>query len=143
MKCTVIIDASLPEEVTVHAHDKTDLVREIKRICEEDAVELIGYTEDSAARLCISDIYFIAVEDTKVIAHTVHGKFRLKCRLCAIEETLPDSFIKINQSCIANIPMIERFDTSITGTLFVRFKNGEKDYVSRRNIRRVKERFGI
>ena len=143
MKCTVIIDSSLPEEVVIHSHENSALVSEIRRICDEDELSLMGYTETSVQKLPLSDICFFAVEGSHVKAHTVNGLFRLKCRLYVLEETLPDRFIKINQSCIANISMIERFDTSITGTLLVRFKNGEKDYVSRRNIRRVKERVGI
>ena len=70
-------------------------------------------------------------------------KFEIKTRLYVIEEKLPENFIKINQSCIANINQIERFDASISGTLKIRFKNGYTDYVSRRQLKNVKERIGI
>ena len=70
-------------------------------------------------------------------------KFEIKTRLYVIEEKLPENFIKINQSCIANINQIERFNASISGTLKIRFKNGYTDYVSRRQLKNVKERIGI
>ena len=39
--------------------------------------------------------------------------------------------------------MIDRFNASIGETLLVIFKSGYKDYVSRRQIKNVKERMGI
>ena len=71
------------------------------------------------------------------------NKYLLKKRLYLLEEKLPESFVKINQSCLANIKKTERFDTSISGTLKIRFKNGDTDYVSRRQLKAVKERLGI
>ena len=67
----------------------------------------------------------------------------LKQRLYQVEDNLDKDFIKINQSTIANIRMIERFSVSIGGSLQVIFKNGYKDYVSRRQLKSVKERMGI
>ena len=53
------------------------------------------------------------------------------------------NFVKINQSCIVNVNKIERFDTSVSGTLKVSLKNGYTDYVSRRQLKPIKERIGI
>ena len=94
-------------------------------------------------KLEIDEIYCIITENNKVIALTDNGKFLLKHRMYQLEEKLPQNFIKINQSCIANINEIKRFDSSISGTLKVVFKNGFSDYVSRRNIKSVKERLGV
>ena len=67
-----------------------------------------------------------------------------KKRLYKIEEMLEDDdFIKINQSCIVNIKMIESFDASIGGALMIKLKNGYRDYISRRQIKAVKERLGL
>ena len=60
-----------------------------------------------------------------------------------LEEKLPLDFVKINQSCLANIKKIERFSASVGGSLKVIFKNGHTDYVSRRQLRTVKEKLGI
>ena len=69
-------------------------------------------------------------------ANTVSSKNQL-------EEMLDDSFVKINQSCIANIKKIDRFKATVGGSLTVIFKNGHIDYVSRRNLKNVKERLGL
>ena len=94
-------------------------------------------------QIVLSDTYCFTVEESRVYAITKSGKWQLKCRLYNLEESLPQSFVKINQSCIANIKMIHRFDTSLSGALAVRFKNGYCDYVSRRNLKTVKERLGL
>ena len=83
------------------------------------------------------------VEDGKVYALTESEKYRLKQRLYLLEEMLDVSFVKINKSCIANIRKIKKFDASFSGTLTVVFKNGYRDYVSRRNLKSVKERLGV
>ena len=52
-------------------------------------------------------------------------------------------FVKLNQSCIVNIKKIECFDASLGGALKVTLKNGYRDYVSRRQLKAVKERLGL
>ena len=44
---------------------------------------------------------------------------------------------------LANLRKIARFEASYSGTLRVVFNNGDTDYVSRRNVRHVKERLGV
>ncbi|MBQ8382175.1 MAG: LytTR family transcriptional regulator [Clostridia bacterium] len=142
MKYKLIIDRQHPEEVQVYAHRENSLTRAIERLCEEDAVRLIGYRDREAVRLHLPDVCCFIVEDNRIFALTAGEKLQLKCRLYMLEETLPDSFIKLNQSCIANLAKIERFDASLAGTLTVRFQGGYTDYVSRRNLKNVKERLG-
>ena len=89
------------------------------------------------------EVFCFIVENSKVYAICDDKKYLLKLRLYNIEQTLDKDFIKINQSSIANINKIQKFDASIGGTLKVIFKNGYTDYVPRRNIKHVKERLGL
>ncbi len=143
MKFRLIIDKNHDEEVTVYAHAKTPLTDKIEQLVSENNFELIGYTDKEAVRLNINEICRFFVENNKVFAETAKEKYRLKLRLWQLEEKLPAGFVKINQSCLANIGMIERFDASLTGSLLVKFKNGNTDYVSRRQLKTVKERLGL
>ena len=59
------------------------------------------------------------------------------------KQMLGEGFVKINQSCIANTKKILRFSASISGALQVTFKNGYRDYVSRRQLKTVKKRMGL
>ena len=143
MKCTTIFDPSRDEEVIIYAREHSELIASIQKLCTQDSTELIGYKDKNAVILDLSDIVCFMSDDNKVIAITRGDRFILRSRLYKLEESLPCSFIRINQSCIANIKMIERFDASVSGTLRVHFKGGYVDYVSRRCMKKVKERFGI
>lgn len=142
MKFKIIIDQQKDEEIVVYAKSKTPLIEEIERLCQWDGIELVGYGNRETVKLNLNEIYCFVSENNKVYAITKENKYMLKCRLYNLEETLDDGFIKINQSCIANLKKIERFETTLYGALNVRFKNGYIDYVSRRNLKKVKERFG-
>ena len=143
MKFRFLIDKNREEEVIVYAHKKTKLVESIENIVKEDNFELIGYADREAVKLDLADVYCFTVENNKVYAVCENEKYLLKSRLYQVEENLSENFIKINQSCIANVKKIRKFDASFSGTLTVIFKNGYKDFVSRRNVKNVKERLGL
>jgi len=143
MKFNLFIDKKRDEEVLVYAHESSKLTEYIRELCETDGIELIGTKDKESEKLDINDINCFISEENKVYALTSRDRFQIKYRLYQLEEQLPESFVKINQSCIANIKMILRFDASIAGALKVRFKNGYSDYVSRRNLKSVKERLGL
>ena len=143
MKCTLIITDEHQEEVVIYARERTKLTDDIEALVIGSVPELIGYKENQTVKISSDSVYCFTVEDNKVYALTDSEKLQIKLRLYQLEEILSDTFVKINQSCIANIRKIERFDTSISGTLVINFKNGYKDYVSRRQMKAVKERFGL
>lgn len=143
MKCTLIITDEHEEEVVIYARERTKLTDDIEALVIGSVPELIGYKENQTVKLSSDSVYCFTVEDNKVYALTDSEKLQIKLRLYQLEEILPYTFVKINQSCIANIRKIERFDTSVSGTLLIKFKNGYKDYVSRRQMKAVKERFGL
>lgn len=143
MKLKIIIDRNREEEIFVFAHERTKLIDEIECLVSDYQKEIIGYTCGGVQKLIPSQITCFVVESNKVYAISEKEKLQIKMRLYQLEEMLGDGFIKINQSCIANINEIKKFDTSISGTLKVVFKNGYSDYVSRRNIKTVKERLGV
>ena len=143
MKCTVIIDKSREQEIVIYAHEQSELIRKIEALLKEESAQLVGYSDREAVLIDNSDVYCFLVEGGKVFALCEGEKFKLKARLYQIEERLTRDFVKINQSCIANLKKVARFDTSISGTLKVVFKNGHTDYVSRRQLKQVKERLGL
>lgn len=143
MKFRFFIDKSRDEEVIVYAHEKTKLVEDIENLVTENNFDLIGYADREAVKLDLADVYCFTVENNKIYALCEQEKFLIKNRLYQLEEKLTENFIKINQSCIANVRKIRKFDASFSGTLTVIFKNGYKDFVSRRNVKNVKERLGL
>ncbi len=143
MKITLILDKDRDEEIIIYAREKNELVSKIEKLAEESPPDLTGYRDKVGVILNPDEIYCFIAQGNKVFAVTEKEKLQMKIRLYKIEEYELDSFVKINQSCIANLNKIARFDTSVSGTLKVVFKNGYTDYVSRRNLKNVKERLGI
>lgn len=142
MNIKVFIDKEKEEEVLVFAHERNALVNEIERIVQENNLKLVGYKENEASKLKLFDVNCFISENNKVFALT-NEKMQLKLRLYQIEEMLDDNFIKINQSCIANIRQIEKVQATFSGAFQVVFRNGYCDYISRRNLKSVKERLGV
>lgn len=143
MELNIIYDKEHKEEILIYAHEKNSLVTEIEELVEKSYKELLGYRNDEIIKLSVKDVVCFTVESGKVYAICGNTRLQIKQRLYQLEEMLDKSFVKINQSTIANIKKIDRFNASLQGSLMVIFKNGYKDYVSRRQMKIVKERIGF
>ncbi len=144
MKCEIIIDKECnTEKVVIFAKQRSELIDRIENLVQKSDTKIVGYKEQEITLLEPKNITCILVEGGRVFALCDNDKFLLKERLYTIESKLDNSFVKINQSCLANIRKILKFETSIGASLMVKFKNGYCDYVSRRQLRVVKERLGI
>ena len=131
------------EHIDLYIREGSAIQEKIENIIKTEEYTLFGYTEREASVIDISSVICFISEIGRVIAITEGGRFTVKETLTELEEHLPEQFIKINRSAIANIRKIEKFDVSFSGTLGVIFKNGYKDYVSRRNLKKIKERLGL
>ena len=143
MKLKIFIDKDHEEEVIVYTRKRTELVSAIEKLINQNDISLTGFSKTEAVPLSAEEVFCFISENGKVYAITEKEKLLIRQRLYQLQDNLSDDFLKINQSCLANVKKIARFDTSISGNLTVRFKNGYTDYVSRRNLRNIKERFGI
>ena len=144
MKYTTIIDPHCDEEVIIHARCHTQVIDELEAFIGKLGTELMGYgTAGEIVRLSPMDVHCFTVEDGKILALTDTERFAVRLPLYAIEKMLGESFVKINQSCLGNVKRIARFDASIGGALMVTFQNAHRDYVSRRQLKTVKERMKI
>ncbi len=143
MKLRIVIDKEKEEQILIYAHEKTPLIESIERLIEDSCPKLTGYSENGASVLSPDEVYCFISENGKTYALTEKEKLVIKSRLYIIESTLGNGFVRLNQSCIANTNKIKRFEADIYGSLMVIFKNGYKDYVSRRQVKSVKERLGI
>ncbi|MBR5232863.1 MAG: LytTR family transcriptional regulator DNA-binding domain-containing protein [Clostridia bacterium] len=142
MKITIITDKTKDEEIIIRVHKRTELIEKIEKLVNETSDGFIGYKENEAMMLDINDVNCFITENNRVFAMT-DEKLIIKERLYRIEEKVGDNFIKINQSCIANISKIVKVQATFSGSLSVVFRNGYTDYISRRNLKKVKERLGV
>lgn len=143
MKCEVIINPDNEEKVIIYAKENSERIEEIKNAVLENSADIFAYDDNEIIKLKLNEVCYITTSGNKIYAFCEKEKYLLKERLFSLEEKLPKNFVKINQSCLANINKMERFDTSVSGTLKILFKNGDVDYVSRRQLKTIKERIGI
>lgn len=141
MKHTTHIDPDREEEVIIYTHRRTTEVEALEAYIDHMSTELFGYGEEGVIiPLRPADVHCFVIEDGKAYALTDSGRLAVRLPLYAIEETVGEEFVRINQSCLGNLRQIARFDASIGGALMVTFRNGHRDYVSRRQLKTVKER---
>lgn len=144
MKHTTVIDPTREEEIIIHAHDHRAEIQAIEAYIDGLNTDLMGYGEGGQlVPLRPADVHCFTIEDGRVYALTDTEKLHVRLPLYVIEEKLGQAFVRINQSCLGNPQKIKRFDTSIGGALMVIFANSHRDYVSRRQLKTVKERIGF
>ena len=143
MKCYTYIKENEEERVLIYAHDRTRLVEDIESLVLSSEIDLTGSYDSEIIKIDINDVACFISENNKVYALIGDKKYQIKYRLYQIEEFNLNLFIKINQSCLANKTKINRFETTIGGTLKVVFKNGYIDFISRRELKNVKKRMGL
>ena len=143
MKCYTYIKEDEEEKVLIYAHDRTRLVEDIEALVLSSEIDINGTYDSEIIKIDINDVVCFISENNKVFALIGDKKYQIKYRLYQIEELNLNIFIKINQSCLANKTKIKRFETTIGGALKVVFKNGYIDFISRRELKNVKNRMGL
>lgn len=143
MKCQTIIDEKREEEVLIYAQKRSSLVDEIERLVLSNNLTINGTKDDEMIVISPLDVSCFISQNNKVFALIGEEQYKIKERLYQIEEAMDDNYIKINQSCLANIKRIKKFSSSIGGAVMVLFDNGYKDYISRRELKNVKKRMGL
>jgi DNA-binding LytR/AlgR family response regulator len=143
MKIKTIINPLIEERIEIYSKEYNNLIKQIEELIRNYNNNLIGYFEDEIVPLKFDEVYRFFIEDKKIFASTKDKKYLIKLRLYQIEELVNSSFIKINQSCLVNKNKIKKFSSSWGGTILVELKNGDKEYISRRQTKTVLERMGI
>ena len=143
MKLTLILDPDRDEEVVIYAHQRTETVDKIEQLLSSKTAQLMGFCGDEVVVLDYVKVCYFTVENDHVYACVGDRRYRVRHRLYQLEQMAPPEYVKIHQSCLANTRQIARFEVAFSGALRVVFKNGDTDYVSRRQLKSVKERFGL
>ena len=144
MKYRLVIDKNAEEEIVVIAHAPSPLTQAIEDVLRDfSGVDfIVGYREKEMRKLSFGEIECITVLDRKVIAIDTKGDhYSLKERLRDLEDILPQYFIRINKSTLANEHRIQRFHTVFSGGVDAVFYCGYKEYVSRRCFAEIKRRY--
>lgn len=146
MRFQLRIDPEKEERVLVSAHRRSALVDQIEALVTGNAGEdqLAAYSEDDMRMLAFSEIELIYAEDGKTLALDREGTpWRLRQRLYEMEEMLPDYFVRLSKSAIANQRSIVRFNAGFSGAVDACLRCGRKESVSRRCFAEIKRRLSV
>lgn len=143
MEYKLIIDEAAAESLVLTVHERNSLVESIEKLLNTKAEYLTAYTEDEVFRIAVKDVDCFYTDSGRVCALVGKERFTVRYRLYALEEILDGDFVKINQGCIINVNAVKKFEASVGGAIKIILGNGFEDYISRRELSKVKRRFGL
>lgn len=129
----------------VYTDKITEEVLSIKSFVLENSESLlIGFLDEKIKILNPAKIYRIYTENSKVFAESIDEKYLVKKRIYQLEDILKSKkFVRISNSELINLNLVDSFDLSYSGTISVKMKNNSKTFVSRRYVKKIKETLGI
>ncbi|MEG2789944.1 MAG: LytTR family DNA-binding domain-containing protein [Romboutsia sp.] len=141
MKIEVNVDTSLDDIlVKINTPPMSDEINNIIRKLSEKSIVLTGIKDEKTYLIDENRIQVIYSENKKVYASTEDMNFKLNYRLYELENILDKTkFIRVSNSAIINIYQVDNFEATINGTVTIHLKNGMKEYISRRYLKKVKE----
>lgn len=129
----------------VYTDKVTEEVLRLKSFVLENSENLlIGFLDEKIKILKPAKIYRIYTEDSRVFAESLEEKYLVKKRIYQLEEMLKaKNFVRISNSELINLNLVDSFDLSYSGTISVTMKNKSKTFVSRRYVKKIKTTLGI
>jgi len=132
-------------KLVVYTNEVTKEISDLVSKLSNDTLRLIlGFNNGEIFIINPDDVISIYTENQKLLARCAKGVYLLKNRLYELEENPPNSsFVRISNSEIVNFNKVSSLDMSIAGTISLKFINGEKTFVSRRYVEKIKIFLGI
>ena len=128
-------------EVIINASNNSEYLNKIIQNIQSvsDNIDtIVGSKDNNLSILNVQDIIYFYSCDQNNYCKTKTGVFRIKKKLYELEENLDKkAFIRISNSCIANVNHIESFDLSKIGNIIIKFVDGSNEYGSKRKIRSI------
>ena len=142
MLVEIKIDKDCTEpKITITADRMTDELRALaERLSEKEERILTGWRQNELVLIDPYELIRVYSGAGRVFAVTENGEFTLKYRLYELAERLDERmFVRISNSEIINLKKAVSFDLSISGTIAVKLSNGDRSYVSRRYLGRIRQ----
>ena len=145
MKVNIDISAEYREPFAVIHTDK--VTEEIQRMIDifsnsETPVTALQNEEDIVV-LQPKDIYMVRVENGDTVIYGAKQKYRSRKRLYELASQLGKQFMQISKTTLINLSYMDSIEPGFSGTLLLKLKNGNKDYVSRKYLPEFKKYLGL
>lgn len=140
MIITKKIDSSILE-TSVDVVSKTQ--EELEKInCALRAIDLfvVGTCDNVSVRVLFSDILYLESVDKNLFAYTKEKVIELSKRLYEVEETMPNTFLRVSKSVILNLSKVQSFFREFNGRIIANLDNKEKVVISRFYVQSLKEK---
>ena len=145
MKVNIDISAEYKEPFAVIHTDK--VTGEIQRMIDifsnsETPITALQNEEDIVV-LQPKDIYMVRVENGDTVIYGAKQKYRSRKRLYELADQLGKQFMQISKTTLINLSYMDSIEPGFSGTLLLKLKNGDKDYVSRKYLPEFKKYLGL
>lgn len=146
MEVEIVIKKELQEtKLVIYCNELTKEVQQlVDRLGTMQFKTVAGIQDENIFLLNPEDIDCFYSENQKVYAKVGQKAFWVKKKLYELEEMLTGtSFVRVSNSCIVNMDQVDRLDISYAGTIELILKTGEREFVSRRYVAKIKKYLGI
>ena len=145
MKVSVDISPEYREPYAViHTARVTDEIQRIVDVLGTGDTPITALqNEEDIIILQPKDIFMVRVEDGDMIIYGARQKYRSRKRLYELADQLGKQFMQISKTTLINLSYMDSIEPGFSGTLLLKLKNGNKDYVSRKYLPEFKKYLGL
>ena len=144
MKVELQISADIDEPyIVIHTSKITPEINQLMELFQSSGNVITVTDNDQLIVLEPSEIYMLRMEDERLNVYCQQKKYVSGKRLYEMERLLGNGFMRISKSTLINLKQISRVESSFHGTMLVILKNGNKDYISRKDLPAFKHYLGI
>ena len=145
MKVSIDVSAEYKEPYAVIHTDKvTDEIRRIVDLFSGNETPVTALqNEEEIVVLQLKEIYMVRIEGGDTVIYGEKQKYRSRKRLYELADILGKQFMQISKTTLINLSYIDSIEPGFSGTMLMKLKNGNKDYVSRKYLPEFKRYLGL
>lgn len=145
MKVKIDISAEYREPFAVIHTDKvTDEIQRMIDIFSNSETPITALqNEEDIVVLQPKEIYMVRVENGDTVIYGAKQRYRSRKRLYELGQQLGKQFMQISKTTLINLSYMDSIEPGFSGTLLLKLKNGDKDYVSRKYLPEFKKYLGL
>lgn len=130
-------------EIAIRYAEKNSKVERIISYLQSVDRQLKCDKDDAEKMLDIADIYYIESVEKKTFVYLEKLVYHTNFRLYQLTEDLREyGFVQISKSCILNINVLDSIKPLLNSRMEATLKNGEKVFINRRYLHKVKKALG-
>ncbi|MCP8968112.1 LytTR family DNA-binding domain-containing protein [Ectobacillus ponti] len=138
------INRELEEEILIRCHEVDEEIHEVVNKLKTESSIIMGYQNEKAHRVKLSDVYYFEAVDGKVFLYGEDNVFEVKQKLYELEELCRGKgCFRASKSTILNIAKISAISPSFSGRFEAVLDNGERAVVSRQYVPVLKSMLGL